>query len=49
MGRHKLSDERLLDMEAPLDLSTCMQFTHFPIYTYIGWLFALPLPFQNTL
>ena len=39
MGRHKLSDERLLDTEAPLDLFTYMQF----IYTYIRLIFAFPL------
>ena len=34
MGRHKLSDERLLGTEVPLDFSTYMQFTDFPIYTF---------------
>ena len=43
MGRHKLSDERLLGTEVPLDFSTYMQFTDFPIYTFIRWVLALPL------
>ena len=43
MGRHKLSDERLLVMEAPLNLSTCMHLTDFTIYKYIRCCFYFPL------